>query len=136
MRNKILIADDDPIFRSEFRDFFDEYDIVEASSGEEAIKILSRPNEIDLVMLDFRMPGMNGIETLNKIRKISPALGIIMLTGHSSKDLAIEALRSQADNYIEKPLNTATTREIIDKVLEQKGRRSGSSHGDIKSKIY
>lgn len=70
--SKILLVDDDRVFRDEFRDTFEEYGIRDASSGEEALEILKRPNEIDLVILDVRMPGINGIE--GKIERVKSFL--------------------------------------------------------------
>ena len=127
MLEKVLIVDDDSIFREEFKDCFeDHYDITEAASGAEALKILSGPNELDLVVLDVRMPGMSGLEVLKKIRKAAPEIGIVILTGHSSKDVAIEALRSRADSYIEKPFDIDKAREILDSVLDS-GKKGGKS---------
>jgi two-component system response regulator YesN len=121
---RILLVDDDEIFRSEFREYFQEYGIAEAQGGDEALKILKRPNEIDLVVLDVRMSGMNGIEVLQKIRDLTPQVRIVMLTGYSSKDVVLEALRGQADDYIEKPLDLDAMKEVIEKLL-------GTKRGDV-----
>lgn len=119
---RILLVDDDQIFRLEFLDCFKEYGVVEACSGEEALKILKKPNEIDLVMLDVRMAGMDGIAVLEQIKKITPDIRVVIFTGYSSKDVAIEALRGRADDYLEKPLDIKATKEIIEKHLEGKDR--------------
>ena len=129
---KILLVDDDQEFRSEFGDCFEEYDIIEASNGEEALKILKKPNEIDLVILDVRMPGMDGIEVLGKIKKMMPEVGIIIFTGYGSKDVVVEALRKQADDYLEKPFDIDKTRRIIEKVLDTK--RGGTEYDAIDTK--
>lgn len=132
---RVLLVDDDQIFRSEFKDSFEEYGITEASSGDEALKILKKPNEIDLVILDVRMPGINGIEVLTKIKKMSPEVAIIISTAYSSKDVAIEALREKADDYIEKPLDIEATKEIIERMLEAKKSNADYEGMDVKSKI-
>lgn len=132
--NRILLVDDDSIFRSEFRECFEEYGIAEASNGLEALKILKRPHEIDLVILDVRMSGMNGIEVLEKIKKMFPDMRIFILTGYSSKDVAVEALRGKADDYIEKPLDIDKTRRLLEETLKTKSVRHDDST-DIKSKI-
>jgi YesN/AraC family two-component response regulator len=128
-RETILVADDDPLFRSEFRDCFGEYDIIECASAEEAIRLLAEPNEIDLVILDVRMGGMSGLDALLKIRDASPEAGIIIVTGHGTKDVVIRALRGAADNYIEKPFDIDATRAIIEQTLEKRsgGDRSGGA---------
>lgn len=131
---KVLVVDDDQTFRSEFKEYFDEYGIVEASSGDEALNILKRPNEIDLALLDVRMYGMDGIELLRKIKEMAPDMRIVILTGYSSKDVAVEALRAQADDYLEKPLDLESTKEVMEKLLE-KAERNGQTAYDIASKI-
>ena len=135
MPGTILIVDDDPEFREEFRDCFNEYEVLEAGNGKEALETLKKPNEIDVVILDVKMPGMNGFEVLSKIKTLDPGLGIVISTGYSSKDAVIEALRGQADNYIEKPLDIDKTREIIDQILDNRKGFSDDASADIKSKI-
>lgn len=120
MTDKILLVDDDAIFREELKCSLEGYEVIEAASGQEALALLRKPNEIDLVILDVVMPGLNGIDTLKEIRRLSPQIGIIMLTGFSSKDTAVEALRARADDYIEKPPDIERTRATIEKVLESR----------------
>lgn len=122
MPGQILLVDDDAIFREEFRECFPEYDFVEASSGEAALALLRRPHEIELVLLDVRMAGMSGIETLRHVRKIAPTARIIIFTGHSSTSVAVAALRGQADDFLEKPLDLEATRALFKKYL---GNRRG-----------
>jgi len=134
-QKKILLVDDDAVFRDEFKDCFEEYGITEAANGEEALALLNKPNEIDLVFLDVRMYGLSGIDVLNKIRKINPNLRVVILTGYSSKDVAIDALRAQADDYIEKPLDIEATRRAIEKFLVSSHREEGADAVDIDKKI-
>lgn len=135
MTNRILLVDDDSVFRSEFKECFEEFGTAEAADGEEALRILKRPNEIELVILDVRMSGMNGIEVLTKIRKLAPAIRIVIATGYGSKDVAVEALRGQADDYIEKPLDIDATREIIEKYLGSARGQPDNDVVDIKEKV-
>ncbi len=100
---RILLVDDDDVLRNEFVECFGEFGIAEAANGQEALAYLKKPNEIDLAILDVRMSGMNGIELLERIKRVAPAVRVIIFTGYGSKDVAIEALRSKADDYIEKP---------------------------------
>lgn len=117
MPEKILLVDDDADFRSEINDLLEDYTVIEAGCGSEALKILKRANEISLVILDFMMPGLTGTEVLREIKKTDPNLGIIILTGYGSKDVAVEALRGHADDYVEKPVDINKLKEAIDKVL-------------------
>src|SRR4030067_2216627 len=134
-KDKILIVDDDQIFRSEFKDCFEEYDIVEAPDGEEALKILKKPNEIDLVISDIKMPGMDGLEVLRKIKEMAPEMNVVILTGHGSKEVVIRALRGLASNYIEKPIDIEKTREIIESILAKNRGEADYASTDLKSKI-
>ncbi len=135
MPGTVLLVDDDKEFREEFIDCFNEYEILEAGNGKDALDILKKPNEIDLVILDVKMPGMNGFEVLSKIKTLDPGIGIIISTGYSSKDAVIEALRGQADNYIEKPLDIDKTKDIINQVLDIKKGYNDDSASDLKGKI-
>ena len=76
--------------------------ITMAKSGEEALSVV-REKEIDVTVLDVRMPGMDGIETLRKMKKIDPLMEVIMLTGHASVEAAIEGMELGAFDYLMKP---------------------------------
>ncbi|MDY7032178.1 MAG: response regulator [Thermodesulfobacteriota bacterium] len=71
-------------------------------SGEEALAVV-REKSIDVVVLDVRMPGIDGIETLKKIKEINPLIEVIMLTGHASIEVAIEGMEQGAFDYLMKP---------------------------------
>jgi len=79
-------------------------DVTGENSGEEALAYLSR-NPIDVVVLDVKMPGMDGIETLREIKKRMPLTEVIMLTGHANLDVAIEGMEIGAFDYLMKPIN-------------------------------
>ena len=75
-----------------------------ARSGEEALAFLDdRP--VDVVVLDVKMPGMDGIQVLREIKKRDPLLEVIMLTGHASMEVAIEGMELGAFDYLMKPIN-------------------------------
>lgn len=74
-----------------------------ADSGEKALEILA-DSRIDVVVLDLAMPGMDGLETLEKVRAIHPEVEIIMLTGHGTIPSTVSAMRLGADDYLEKPV--------------------------------
>jgi len=116
--DKILIVDDDAALRSELRDFFEGYEVVEASNGMEALALLERANEIVLVILDIMMPGINGLDVLTKIKNSESAPAIIILTGYSSKDVAVEALKGHADDYIEKPIHIEKLSNSVKRLLK------------------
>jgi len=75
-----------------------------APSGEKALAYLDQ-NAVDVVVLDVKMPGMDGIQTLREIKKQNPLVEVIMLTGHASVEVAIEGMQLGAFDYLMKPIN-------------------------------
>jgi len=135
MAYHILIVDDDADFREELKSCLDGYSVIEAANGPDALAILNKPNVIDLVILDAVMPMVSGMEVLREIKKIKPALAIIVLTGQSSKDIAIDALKGRADDYIEKPVNVGKFLETVRSLLAAKAVQGFTSVGGIHAKI-
>lgn len=105
-RLKLLLVDDEDDFRHATittlsrRGFI----VTEAADGESALKALSleRP---DVVLLDLKMPGMSGIETLEKMREIEPSLPVIILTGHGDFDAAMAGIKLEVVDFIQKPVD-------------------------------
>ncbi len=122
MSYQILIVDDDSEFREEIHECLKDYKVIEASNGMEALEILKKPHAIDLVILDVSMPGLLGTEVLKKIRDKSRDLPVVILTGHSSKDVAIEALKGHATDYIEKPFEVRKFLSIVQRILDKKNQ--------------
>ena len=79
-------------------------DITGVKSGEEALMALDQ-NQVDVVILDVRMPGMDGIETLKEIKRKHPLIEVIMLTGHASVEVAVQGMELGAFDYLMKPMN-------------------------------
>jgi CheY-like chemotaxis protein len=100
---KVLMVDDEPQFRQATQKVFRKkgFDTLIAANGREALEQLE--NKPDVVVLDVRMPDMDGNETLEEIRKRSPDLPVIMLTGHGADDSAKRALTQGAFDYLAKP---------------------------------
>jgi len=78
-------------------------DVEGVGSGEEALKVLE-DKQVDVVVLDVKMPGMDGIETLREIKKRYPLIEVIMLTGHANVEVAIEGMELGAFDYLMKPM--------------------------------
>jgi YesN/AraC family two-component response regulator len=133
-REKILVVDDEKVIREIFINAFSEYNVITAATGGEALTILSRPNDIDLVVLDVMMPDVKGTELLREVKRINSDYKVIILTGFSSKEVAVEALRSDADEYIEKPFDIEEVKDIFQRLL---GRNSFIEEGvgNIEEKI-
>ncbi len=135
MAYQILIVDDDPQFRDELSCCLDDYKVTEASNGEIALQLIQRPNAFDLVILDVIMPGLHGTDVLKEIKRIKPKLPVIILTGRSCKDFAIEALKAHADDYIEKPFHVEKFLSIVRKVLADKAAVSQLHGQGIAGKV-
>jgi len=105
MKPRILIVDDE----KEFVDSLSErltirgYDVTTAPSGEDALEKVKRYN-FDVVILDVKMPGIDGIETLREIKKMKPLTEVIMLTGDASLETAIKGMQLGALDYFMKPV--------------------------------
>nr|WP_319494785.1 response regulator [uncultured Desulfobacter sp.] len=101
---KILIVDDEKDFVEMFslRLTRQGEKVSAAYSGQEALELLENTN-IDVVILDIRMPGMDGIETLKKIKASHPLVEVILLTGHGSTETAVEGMKEGAFDYLMKP---------------------------------
>lgn len=126
MRHKktILIIDDEKDACRIFKKIMAEegYRVLTATSGKEGLaKIKKEPPS--MVFLDIKMPGMDGIETLSRIRKISKKLAVIILTGHSDLKTAKESMRLGAYDYVTKPFDLMAIKASIKDALEAKGAR-------------
>lgn len=119
----ILVIDDDPAIKGLLEAAFPQFTFVGAQSGGEGLEILKAPNDVDLVLLDYRMKMMDGIQTLGKIRAMNPGLVVIMLTAFGTKELAVEALEHHADDFIDKPFKLNDVRQKIEHCLEARQDR-------------
>lgn len=101
---KVLIVDDEQDFVEMFslRLTAQGEKVFTAFSGQEALKVLES-TPIDVVILDIRMPGMDGIDVLKEIKKHHPIIEVILLTGHGSTETAVEGMKLGAFDYLMKP---------------------------------
>lgn len=107
MTARIMIVDDEQAIRESLQGLFEDegYLVFSAASGEECIAKL-RKQSVDCVLLDIWMPGIDGIETLNRIQQIDKALPVIIMSGHATIDTAVKATRQGAFDFLEKPLSS------------------------------
>ena len=117
--SKLLLIDDEEDVRYSFQRIFDstEIELATASSGEEGLKVIPKFKP-DLVLMDVRMGGMNGLETLRRIRAANPKLLVILMTAYGTTQTAIEAMKLGAYDYLLKPFDAPRLKEIIAKALE------------------
>jgi signal transduction histidine kinase/FixJ family two-component response regulator len=106
MNKKLLLADDEEGIRKVLSIALEDsgYEVLTAANGEEALEIFRR-NRPPIVMTDIKMPGMDGIELLQKIKQEAPDTEVIMITGHGDMDLAIKSLKFEATDFVTKPIN-------------------------------
>lgn len=102
--SRVLIVDDDLSILGVVAEVLEDdgYDVTTASSGEDAIDLLSN-DQFALVMSDIRLPGINGVEVLENVKKISPRTNVIMITSHASLETSIDAIKHGAYDYLLKP---------------------------------
>ncbi|MCX6896245.1 MAG: sigma-54 dependent transcriptional regulator [Verrucomicrobia bacterium] len=117
--SKLLLIDDEADVQYSFRRIFDspELEIATASSGEEALKIIPKLQP-DLVLMDIRMGGMTGLETLKQLRKTEPKLLVILMTAYGTTQMAIEAMKYGAYDYLLKPFDVPKLKEIVANALK------------------
>lgn len=107
--SKILVVDDDQAVRDFLGRFLKQkgYTSVQlVPTGEEALKLIEK-QDIDLVLLDIKLPGMNGVEVLRKLKKLKPDTGVIMITAFPDEEIGKDALKEGASDYIMKPFDLA-----------------------------
>lgn len=118
----ILIVDDEEIIRDLCSRALKDYRTLQAENGKEALKVLER-QEIDLVLVDIMMPVMNGLDLLLQAKERDPAQLVIVMTGYADKDIILRALKANADDFIQKPINLLQLKSAISKALEKKALR-------------
>ncbi|MDP2157947.1 MAG: sigma-54 dependent transcriptional regulator [Nitrospirota bacterium] len=116
----VMIVDDEEGIRESLSLIIeDDYDAVTASSGEEAVRI-AKETAPDLVLLDIWMDGMDGIQTLQELKKLYPDLPVIMISGHANIENAIKATRMGAYDLLEKPLSLDKVILTVQRALEKR----------------
>src|SRR5580698_298270 len=116
---KLLLVDDEADVQYSFRRIFDspEIELATAASGEEALKLIPKFKP-DLVIMDIRMGGASGLETLRRIRQIDSKLLVILMTAYGTTQMAIEAMKLGAYDYLLKPFDVPKLKEIVNGALK------------------
>jgi DNA-binding response OmpR family regulator len=94
------------------------YDVTTISNGYDALDILKKDEEIDIVFLDESMPGLTGLETLEKIKEIRPIIPVVMITKNETENIMEEAIGSQIDDYLIKPVNPNQILLSLKKIID------------------
>ncbi len=118
---KILVVDDEQAIRKTLKEIleYEKHNVDLAKDGFEAVE-KAKKNQYDLVLLDIKMPKMDGIEVLEELQKINPELPVVIITGHGTVDTAVEALKKGAYDFLEKPLDLNRLLVAVRNALEKK----------------
>jgi DNA-binding NtrC family response regulator len=134
---KILVVDDDPKVPWIISEGLGErYEIESVRDGQEALSVLSKKpatGQPDLVLLDIKMPGLNGLEILERIKKLDGALDVMMLSGHGDTKNIVESIKRGATEFINKPFDVKELEIHIRTVLEK--RKLKEEISDLKKKL-
>ncbi len=106
--------------------------VLAAHSGPEALDVL-KEKQVDVVILDVKMPGMDGIETLQEIKKDHPLVEVIMLTGHATIETGIEGMKLGAFDYLMKPCDIEV---LLAKVQEAKSKKASHEEKITQARIH
>lgn len=121
-KHKVLIVDDDKEYRAIVKQFLSDYDVVEVSSGEEALEIV-KTHYFNCILIDYVLPGMQGDELIRQLKDKKIDSPIVVVTGYGNELLAVRAMKMQVSDYVTKHLVAelpATIGKVIADDLEIK----------------
>lgn len=118
----IMLVDDETGFVETMSKRLDKRDfkVLAALSGKEALDILDKNRNLDVIILDVKMPGMDGLETLKEIKNSYPLCEVIMLTGHATVESAIDGMKLGAFDYLMKPCDIDTLVSKVEEAAQKK----------------
>jgi len=129
MKSNILVVDDEPVARQSLTDILrlEGHNVASAPNGQAAVEYV-RTHPMDLMIVDLRMPGMDGLEVIQVVNQISPETEVILLTAFGSTETAIQALRLRIHDYLLKPASPAQVLASVKKGLTRHAQRSRVSN--------
>ena len=125
----ILVVDDEPDIRELIKDILEDeaYRVITASNGEEA-RLVFTQKQPQLVLLDIWMPDVDGITLLKEFKQQNTGVTIVMMSGHGTIETAVEATRSGASDFIEKPLSMAKLLRAVELAIENRAKQAAQRH--------
>ena len=125
----ILLIDDEEDILAVLREYFEEkgYRVLTASTGEEGIEI-ARREPLDMALVDLRLPGANGTQVVEEIRRMDADLPVVIITAYPSFESAVKAIRARVYDYVVKPFQMSYLGMVVEKAIQeyqiaQKGRK-------------
>lgn len=136
MKSNILVVDDETVARQSLTDILklEGYNVTSAPNGQAAVEYV-RTHPIDLMIVDLRMPGMDGLEVVQVVNQVSPETEVILLTAFGSTETAIQALRLRIHDYLLKPASPAQVLASVKKGLARHSSRSRVSNSAVNSDV-
>ena len=130
---RVLVVDDEEHLRRVMRLTLEAsgYDVAEASDGEAALRLFGDGESFDAVLLDQRMPGLDGLETLRRMKTRNADACIIMVTAYATVELAVDAMKLGATDFVRKPMTPETLRHAVAAALAKHGRKTGVGAGPL-----
>lgn len=125
MKSNILVVDDEPVARQSLSDILklEGHNVIAAPNGQAAVEYV-RTHPVDLMIVDLRMPGMDGLEVVQVVNQVSPETEVILLTAFGSTETAIQALRLRIHDYLLKPASPAQIVATVKKGLARRFSRT------------
>jgi two-component system response regulator AtoC len=125
----ILLADDEPIVRKTIGDYLIEsgHQVKKVNDGTSALKYIE-DQDYDLALLDIRMPGIDGLTLLKRVREIRPELSVVLITAHGNMETAIQALRYGATDFLNKPVKLLELEAVLEKSIQVRKLRQERRH--------
>ena len=129
VKNTILVVDDDLAHRTMLRTLLSGwgYDVAEADDGQSAIEAV-RQKPFDLILMDIRMVRVSGLEALAEIKKLNPAIPVVIMTAYASVETAVKALKEGAYDYLTKPLDFDELKFTIERAMEHTRLKKENRH--------
>ena len=129
MSYNVLIVEDEPVLARNMHLYLERHGIScqLAASGEEGLELLEADRP-DVVVLDHNLPGKTGLEVLRLMRQREPQLSVVMATGHGSEQVAVEAMKSGAFDYLIKPVSLHQLKQVLDRAVQQERQTQELRH--------
>jgi DNA-binding response OmpR family regulator len=130
MKSNILIVDDELVARQSLTDILklEGYNTAAVPNGPSAVEHV-RTHPVDIIIVDLRMPGMDGLQVIQAVNQISPDTEVVLLTAHGSMDSAVQALRLRVHDYLTKPASPAQVLTSVKKGLARRAARLRAKSG-------
>lgn len=122
MKGKILVVDDEAIQRDIVRDILEDqgYEVIALGNGPETLEYMKTSPPVDVILTDLRMPGMDGVELLQRIKEFDPEIVVVVITAYGSVESAVDAMKRGAYHYLSKPLGKEELTLVVERALKNK----------------